>query len=186
MGEFPSFKQRLLDCGVPQEIVADITGEVSSTRQAFGFMGTLAFVRFLSVLALAAVLIPVVYLAAFWNWGTLRPCGAGFLTSAHFVAFLQLGAIQIGTALLQYLMLQGASHKTQMHYISARLMQAYLSGGGVGLMNWLIKKNPECATPTGLYRHLLNDWRMFKFSLCIWPVVQLSVPAALFLIPLTC
>lgn len=186
MAEFPGFEQRLLDCGVPREMAAEIAAEVTSTRQAFGFAGTLVVVRFLCMLPPAIVLVSLVYIAAAWKWGTFHPCGQGFWTSAHFLALLQWLAIQCGAGIIQFLILLRASRKTQLQYISARLMTWFLSGSGAGTVTKLIKNHPQCTTAEGLYQYLLRDWHKYKLSLLILLVLQTAVPAALFIIPLTC
>lgn len=65
-------------------------------------------------------------------------------------------------------------------------MNAYLSGGGVGMVTKLIEDHPQCMTSAGLYQFLLLDWHKYKLNLFILLVLQAAVPAALFIIPLTC
>jgi len=184
MGEFPSVEERLQNSGIPSEMAAEIAAEVPSSRDVvpLWWIGPGALV--LVSLPLAVILIPSVYLAAMYFWGSIQACTSGFWTSAHALALLQYFAAGQLAGLIQSAWLRQATHRTRARHVAATLLQEYSYGVGTGTMRPVIKRHPECATIDGYFRFLV--WRSLRLHFWIWAILQTAVIAALFFMPLVC
>ena len=180
MGEFPGVEQRLLHSGVPPEMAVVIAQEVPRSRDAFNASCGRFFIGMVIGIALAALTMPFVYLAALWLWGGVRPCGAGFLRSAHGVALLQFYPATFFAHLIVHVWLRTAHHKARMQFAAEHLLRLYF----VGSMRSLIAKHPECATAEGYFRYIWRWW--FTGGLGMTITAQAFILAVLFITPLTC
>lgn len=184
MGEFPSVEQRLLHSGVPPEMSAVIAEEVPRSKDAFNASYGQFFIGLAIGIALAALTMPFVYLAALWLWGGVRPCGAGFLRSAHGVALLQFYPATFFAHLIVHLWLRTAHHKARMQFAAVHLLRLYFIGAGRESMRPLIAKRPECATAEGYFRYIWRWWFVRGLGMTI--TAQAFILAVLFITPLTC
>ena len=177
MGEFPSFEQRLLDCGVPREIAAEIAAEVPRSKDAFRASRGHFFIGLLIGIPLAMLLTPLVYLAAVWLWGEVRPCGAGIFRSAHALAFLQFNAAIFCGHLIVRIWLRTAPHKARMQYVAVHLLRLYRSGFGPIMMKRYVAEAPERATAGGYFNYVWRWWTVRQVGMLI--ATQAVILAAL-------
>lgn len=184
MGEFPSVEERLLACGVPLEMAAEIAAEVPRSKDAFRASRSQFFIGWLIGIPMATLLVSFAYLAALWLWGGIRPCGDGFFRSAHALAYLQLNAGIFCGHIIVHIWLQTAPHKVRMQYVALHLLRLYRSGYGPIMMKRYIAKDPERATTAGYFRYVWRWW--FVRGLGMVGATQAAVLGALFIIPLAC